>query len=73
MPLYLKAINTIITVFLSLPGNITRRLSVDRTSEVSAMTEVNFASADRKKSYYCIYCLDMLKIYLKETKLFEFP
>ena len=37
------------------------------------MTEGNIPGTGRKKnSYYCIYCPDMLKIYQRESKFFEF-
>ena len=33
---------------------------------------VDFAKSLRKNNYYCIYCLDMLKTFQRETKLFEY-
>ena len=37
------------------------------------MTEGNIPGTGRKKnSYYCIYCPDMLNIYQRESKFFEF-
>ena len=33
---------------------------------------VDFAKFLRKNNYYCIYCLDMLKTFQRETKLFEY-
>ena len=36
------------------------------------MNEGNILSTDRKNSNYCIYCLDKLKTYQRETNLFEF-
>ena len=39
-------------------------LSPDKTCEVGPITE-------GKNGYYCIYCSDMLKIYQRETKLFD--
>ena len=36
------------------------------------MTAANISRVDRKNSYYCIYCLDILSGYQGETKLIAF-
>ena len=36
------------------------------------MTEGNIYGTDRKSTYYCVYCPNMLKTYQRQSKLFEF-
>ena len=48
------------------------RSSTDQTCEFGATTEGNIPSIDRKDSYCCIYCLNMLKTYQRVTDFFEF-
>ena len=48
------------------------RSSTDQTCEFGPTTEGNISSTDLKDSYYCIYCLDMLKTYQRVTDFFEF-
>ena len=59
-------------LFQSIPRNIDRDLNSDRTYKVDTKTEGNIFGIVRKNSYYCIYCSDRLKTYLRESKLFEF-
>ena len=53
--------------FLYVRGNISRSLTTNRACRVGAMTESNIRGADRKNSCYCIYCVDVLKTYQRET------
>ena len=40
--------------------------------KVGTTSEINISSADRRNSYCCIYCLNMVKTCQTETELFEF-
>ena len=47
--------------FSQIPKNIDHGLSAEQACEVGAITEGNIFGTDRKISYYCVYCPDMLK------------
>ena len=40
--------------------------------KVGTTSEINISGADRRNSYCCIYCLNMVKTCQTETELFEF-
>ena len=40
--------------------------------KVGITSEINISGADRRNSYCCIYCLNMVKTCQTETELFEF-
>ena len=47
--------------FSQIPKNIDQGLSAEQACEVGAITEGNIFGTDRKISYCCVYCPDMLK------------
>ena len=54
---------TIITFFSDCTGKFVWGISADRAWEVNAMTGDNIADINWKKSYCCIYFLNLLKTY----------
>ena len=59
-------------MFRSALSYIARGISTDQECEFGALTEGNISCTDQKNNYLCIYYQDMLKTYIRETKLFEF-
>ena len=55
-----------------MPRNIDRDLNTNCPYEVCTKTEGNIFGTCQKSSYYCIYFPDILKTYLRESKLFGF-
>ena len=68
----LRHTNRKITVVSICTEYIARGISTDQECEFGALTEGNISCTDQKNNYLCIYYQDMLKTYIRETKLFEF-
>ena len=47
-------------------------VNTDRHCKVGSMTEGNISRYISKIRFLCVYCLDILKNYQRETELFEF-